>query len=575
MPEPIHIGFVCQAGRLESQSCLLAASLRKHLGNRVPLIAGVGRKRRDCDDPSARTIRFLEDLGVSLEPNLNPIGDEYAIGNKLACLSVLENREGSALFLDSDMLVLADFIGIFESGSDFAAKPADLPTSGMDDETWIELLRHHGVEAPRSRFVTTHAMKAGIPYFNAGFIGLSNRSRLSACWIDHARQLAHDRDRHDYHLDQISLTIAVLAQGLQVRPIGEYLNFPAHLRPVPAAEPVRIAHYHHPARIAGNTRIRSEISGLCTNHPGLEDILFRDPEWQWSKPFAKRKRMWGFGAIKRAAPAPDFVITGIPRSGTSLFSASLEHLHEVIVINEPAEIFNALQRPGRYRLASYYQELRGVILSGQAVLNKVDKHDRLVEDTLVSDVRRSITYRPAAADFPLGTKNTLAYLSRIEQISESMPDCSIFCCVRNPISTIGSWRRSFTHLRNADSGHEEIGTPADPFLPEFEREQLREIAAQTDGPIKRALWWTFLATRILKNSDRITLIRYGDFVSSPPDQLYQAGLKLGLAKRDLRKSIRSMKKMKAVDRSPEISEFEVECIRGICATVASRLGYEL
>jgi len=575
MASPIRIGFVCQAGRLEAQSCLLAASLRKYLGNEIPLTAAIAFQEPDAVPPSSDTLNFLESLDVSTHRVANPISKDYPIGNKLACLRLLESDSDKAVFLDSDMLVLGDFRSALASNFDFMAKPADLSTSGLDEKEWIELMARHGIQPPRSRYQTTHDMRLGIPYFNAGFIAVAASQGLSETWISHATNLARERGGHDYHLDQISLTLALAERSIAIRPIGEYLNFPSHLRPLTAREPVKIVHYHHPESIIASGRARDELAGLLQDNSSLRTILKSDPEWSWVERLSTRKTL---ARLRRSTDRKDtlnFIITGIPRSGTSLYASALEDHKTTIVINEPPEIFHALTRPGHHGLAVYYQRLRGKILKHEAVQNKIDTEGQLVEDTTLSDVRREIAYTPRSPRFRLGTKNTLAYLSRLEQIASTMPDCAIFCCIRNPVSTIASWMRSFDHLRAGEPGQALIGTSSDALLSHEERLIMASIETQEELAIKRALWWNFLANRILRNLDRIVLVKYEDFIADSGLETRRARRHLGLPRSRILARYKVFRNLTEVDRSSELSAFELECIRGICATTAARFGYEI
>ncbi|MBL39620.1 MAG: hypothetical protein CMP07_14565 [Xanthomonadales bacterium] len=575
MSDSIHIGFVCQAGRLEAQSCLLAASIIAQLGSRVRMTAALAGADSDRTGPAGRTLDFLEALGTQIHPVENPISPDYPIGNKLACLRVLENTAEVSLFMDTDMIVTGDFLCRLDSDFEFMAKPADAATASLDHNAWRQLFSSHGVPIPRSRYLSTHTAELGFPYFNAGFIGLSGEKTLADCWILHAKRLAEQRGRHDYHLDQISLTLAVYDQGLVVRPVSELLNFPAHLRPVPENDSTAVVHYHQADRISGSHRVRNLLSRLVNDYPMLGPILADDPEWGWTTSVGQQRKYFGSAFRKGRNAGSNFIITGIPRSGTSLLSSCIDGMGDTIVINEPAEIFGALEHPGGFGLAAYHQQLRGRILSGQAVPNKVDAAGRLVEDTLVSDARSELRYRRESEDFPLGTKNTLAYTARLEQIAETMPSSPILFCIRNPISTIASWTRSFEHLRTAVTGKARIGTSNDPYLAGLERQQLERIEAEDDVEIRRALWWNFLAGRALKNINRITVVRYEDFAADPAACLRSVGTSLGASKKAIDRQVARMKPLTAVDRAQELSDFQLESIRGICATTAARFGYDV
>jgi len=574
MSKDIHIGFVCQAGRLEAQSCLLAASVAARVGNHVRMTVTVAGSEDNA--PDARTLAFLERLGANIRNIDNPLSASYPIGNKLACLEVIEDKASACLFMDSDMIVLDDFSTVFDSDFEFMAKPADAPTADLDAEGWQHLFTGHGVDFPRARYSTTHISSIGIPYFNAGFVALAPGIRLADRWIHHARKLARDRKKHDYHLDQISLSLAIYDRKLAVRPLSESINFPSHLRPVPDSGPPDVVHYHHPETVAGNVRVRNSIRHLLGRFPDLSLILKNEPEWHWASNLAPRSKIPRLFRHTPTAKTTDFVITGIPRSGTSLLSSEIEgRLGEAIVINEPAEIFTALERPGGHGLAVYYQKLRGRILAGLAVENKVDSDGRLVTDTLSSDVRKYIHYSRRQDDFPLGTKNTLAYLNRLEQIAACMPEAPILCCLRNPISTIASWTRSFDHLRVAKTGNARIGTSRDPNLSTIETRMLEEIESEENLEIRRALWWNYLSERILRNIDRLTLIRYESFTLDPTAYMVGFAASLGIAKRKVHGNKKRRNGLQIVDRSDEVSGFQREVILGICGSNAARLGYEL
>ena len=574
MSDNVHIGFICQAGRLEAQSCVLAASIAARLGDSVRMTAAIGGIESGRPGPSDRTLRFLEAIGAEIRPLENPLSSDYPIGNKLACLKILETTSRVALFMDSDMIVLDNFLSHLEPAFQFMAKPADALTAELDDDEWKRVFADHGISVPTVRYLSTHTGEPGIPYFNAGFIGLSSERTLADCWIRHARQMAKARGRHDYHLDQISLTLAVYDQKLDVRPVSENLNFPAHLRPVPESDQTAVVHYHQPDRVSGSRRIRNAVAHLLDDYRMLGPILTDDPEWRWAAEMGPKRK---FRTLPRRSPrcgGPDFIITGIPRSGTSLFSSCIDGLGDAIVINEPAEVFGALEHPGGFGLAAYYQRLRGQILTGQAVPNKVDSRGRLVEDTFASDVRTDLRYEPGSDAFPLGTKNTLAFSARLEQIAESMPESPIFFCIRNPISTIASWSRSFEHLRMAVTGKARIGTSSDPFLAGVERRQLERIEAEPEVEIRRAMWWNFLARRALKNINRLEIVRYEDFSEDPRTLLHVAAERIGETKRDARKQASRISPVTAIDRSQEISDFQLEVIRGTCATTAMQFGYD-
>ena len=92
--------FVCQQGELELKALLLAASLRRFLSVEHELAAALPQPESQWGCPSERTLALLAGWGVRTLPITNPFGQDYPIGNKLACRN--RNRRDK-MFLDSDM----------------------------------------------------------------------------------------------------------------------------------------------------------------------------------------------------------------------------------------------------------------------------------------------------------------------------------------------------------------------------------------------------------------------------------------------------------------------------------------
>jgi hypothetical protein len=97
-----RISFVCQAGGLEPQAMLLAASLRLHFPSSLKLLAAYP----DRHGPLAQsTLTALDCLRVEIAPITNPLDDAYLIGHKIAAMRLLDGR-GLGMFLDSDILAM-------------------------------------------------------------------------------------------------------------------------------------------------------------------------------------------------------------------------------------------------------------------------------------------------------------------------------------------------------------------------------------------------------------------------------------------------------------------------------------
>jgi len=504
--------FCVHWGELEIKALLLAASLRKHWPTGVELI-GCVPEEPEFGELSDASRQAFESSGVGLVSITNPIGVGYPIANKLLCLDVPTKAE-RIIFLDSDILATRNASASelqTTFGTGFVAKPADLATFKADAAEWRAV--YHACDAPMPDFTVTSTTsdERMFPYFNAGVISVDANSGFGRVWSECAQRIDQlpDVPVKRPHLDQIALPVAAVKSGLSFHLIGEDWNFPAHLKPLPAALP-KLCHYHWPQVIAGEPALLDAFEELITRHPEITKLAELEEKWRpvVNKTLTKR-------APQRPRNLPIGVITGIPRSGTSYLCRLLHDLRDHVVINEPAEIFAPLNKeaPG-HRLACYYRELRQRILDGEAVENKTNGGN-IVADTAKSDLRIAAPVAVDREDFTLWTKNTLAYLNRLPQLLEAMPEAKFIACVRHPVDTIASWTRTFPHLRDADVEKFPVGHPKDPHLTSEQRDQLAAIAACEDLPRRRALLWNYLARIILQHRDRLIIVRLEDLAEQP------------------------------------------------------------
>jgi len=502
--------FCVHSGELEIKALLLAASLRKHWPAELELIGCIPEDAEfgGLSDDSRQT---FHSLGVCLVNVPNPIGANYPIANKLLCLDVATEAD-RIIFLDSDIVAMRNAsVSELEAtfGEGFVAKPADLATFKGDHATWQSIYRACGAEMPDLTVTATTSGETMAPYFNAGVVAVDCNSGFGQLWSDCAAVVdaLPDVPSKRPHLDQIALPAAAVKSGRSFELLNEDWNFPAHLKPLPGAFP-KLCHYHWPQVIIREPALLDACKELSSEVPGIAACAEHEETWQslMHKPQTKRTRT-------QPRNLPVGVITGIPRSGTSYLCNLLHDLQDHVVINEPAEIFAPLNQaaPG-YRLACYYRDLRRRILDGEEVENKTDG-GKIIADTAKSDVRTAAPIPVEREDFKLWTKNTLAYLNRLPQLLEAMPEATFIACVRHPVDTIASWTRTFPHLRDADVEKFPVGHPKDPFLAPEQREQLAEVEACHDLPRRHALLWSYLAGIIVRHSDRLIIIRLEDLAT--------------------------------------------------------------
>ena len=571
------ISFVCQRGDLEIKALLLAASLRRFLTCNAELIACLPEPESQWGAVSPEALRVLASLGVRTVGIRNVIDDAYPIGNKVTCLDVATDAE-HMVFLDTDILCLEPFDPGRWFARGFNAKPADAVGFADNPQDWQSVYELFGLTGPGRRVVTSVAGQLICPYFNAGVIGAPARTGLGATWADCCRTLAASDSLWEGRslpakwpfLDQISLPVAVARAGLDVSLLGERLNFPANLKPLAAEEggPI-LCHYHRPDVIRREPRLLELVANLLDGHPPIADVMATEPAWR--QVLARTRSASG---RRSPAPVPEGVITGFPRSGTSLLCGLLHGLADHVAINEPrgvAPILTHTHRP--WRLPLLYATLRCQVVDGEPIENKV-VDGRVIEDTTL--VNEYETYVPAVSreDFALWTKNTMSYAMRLPQIRDVMPEAAIVACVRNPFDTIASWISTFPHLRDAAVERFPVGSPSDRFLDARQREQLAAIAACDAPPLRRALLWRHLAETLLVNRHHVLLVRYEDLVADPATSMARIlGAVPHLSSAGDLGHLRPAQPR--VGRRAGLTEADVEAIRSICGDMARELGYDL
>lgn len=578
---PVSVSFVCQSGRLEMQALLLAASLRL-AHPQLRLIAAVP----DALPPA--TTAGLQRLGVTCLPIENPVAADYPIGHKVAALAAGAEGPGLRLFLDSDMLCLRPLDVAALGAPGLAAKPADLARFGDVDfarsELWQRLYARCGLPMPAACVAATVSGTLMPPYFNAGFIATTAPAALAPRWAELCRRIDTMQDvmpRRPW-LDQLALPLAAATLGLEMRCLGERWNYPAHLRPVQDAP--MLVHYHQPQVIAREATLIGALDAVLTREPWLAERLANEPGWSrvhvaWRhrrETTPQPRRWWPRRAPAASPPPADVLVSGIPRSGTSYLCRCLDAFDNAAVVNEPAELFEALRyAPDPWVVPLLHADLRAAIDAGEAVRNKLDASGGLTEDTAVAEHCRD--YRPRLRDraWVLASKNTLAYMARLEGLLRLMPHARVVLCVRHPADTLASWKGTFAHLASGDPQALPVGGPQDPYLPAAQRAALADLTGLPHPAWRRAAWWRLLADEVLRwrGHPRVVCLRYEDLVSSPQDCLQRAlgpyATRAGSPQPALTASTPRSRRRAGLD------EEDWRALQALCLEPAERLGYGL
>ncbi len=249
--------FVVDGPKLETQSLLLAATLRVNGPKGTRLFAMVPKGK--ADDILPLTRQMFEACEVELLQFDQPEGQwskPYPHGNKL--LATLEKRDTEfSAFFDSDVLCLRpNKVENIVLDGHVSLTPAASMVWGTG-KTWNLIYETCNMEMPEERIklMRQKGARGRIPYFSSGLFSYPEQHRnadgksFPEVWMDIAQTIDRNPDipgRRPY-LDQISLPLAIQKAGLKWNLLPEEQHFilGGSLRgePLPEGREIFTVHY--------------------------------------------------------------------------------------------------------------------------------------------------------------------------------------------------------------------------------------------------------------------------------------------------------------------------------------------
>jgi len=194
-------------------------------------------------------------------------------------------------------------------------------------------------------------------------------------------------------------------------------------------------------------------------------------------------------------PEKNVIVTGIPRSGTSLLSVLLNNFDNAVCLNEIFYDINSLPRD--------FAEIRRRLIVGEPIPNRYDSSGQLATDTQNDNVKiDNRVVHIADENVVIGSKVNIPYLNYIQKILDY--GYKVIAIVRDPVYAIGSW-----NSKKASIIPEAHVTDADmhPRWKGFDFESNDKIERQ-------AQIWNFYADLIWKLRDRIKIYTYESLTSN-------------------------------------------------------------
>ena len=219
------------------------------------------------------------------------------------------------------------------------------------------------------------------------------------------------------------------------------------------------------------------------------------------------------------------LITGIPRSGTTLLTSLLAQHSNGVVFSEPEWLKGLRQQataPGPFVTALKHQveQLRTDIQQGQPVLLKQSKvtqglpsnyYLRDAQGNISSDKQEvSLVLPESHASAPFIIKANAQFTACLPALCQS-GDWHLIAVVRNPIAAILSWRSLDIPVSH---GRMKI---ADQYAKDF-----TAFTQHDDLMVKQVLITEWFFKQYQRFKDQLTLIRYEDLIERPAQVLQSA-----------------------------------------------------
>ena len=212
-------------------------------------------------------------------------------------------------------------------------------------------------------------------------------------------------------------------------------------------------------------------------------------------------KKWLFDDVSETIHSPsamDYIVTGIPRSGTSLASVILSSSSNSICFNEIHYDIPTLP--------VFFTGMRERIHAGQSVVMRLEKDGTYSTDVLRGDSKgmmAKVMIEGKEHDLRLGSNVNVPYLNKIS-VLKSM-NYKIVAVIRNPIFCIASW-----NSKAAD------GIPISRVDGDEQHSRWNKFSFTNESKLERQIKiWDYYAEIIESLSGEHLVVRYETLISNP------------------------------------------------------------
>jgi hypothetical protein len=240
MSLPLAFIICTEPGRLEKQSQILAASIRK-FGGQLKDTPIYSFHPRSGSSVAEETLQQFAKLGVDHQQViLNVKYQDYYLANKpYVCAYAEETIDAEILvFLDSDKCIFAEPTEFLLPSNyniglrvEYGRGIGSTGTQDVQDDYWQQLYQTVGVK--QERFVCTPIGNKKIrAYWNSGMVAVRRSAGIFTAWKDNFERVMEAGivpKQGNYMIEQSSLSATVCALELDVFPFSDPYSYPLPL----------------------------------------------------------------------------------------------------------------------------------------------------------------------------------------------------------------------------------------------------------------------------------------------------------------------------------------------------------
>jgi hypothetical protein len=216
-----------------------------------------------------------------------------------------------------------------------------------------------------------------------------------------------------------------------------------------------------------------------------------------------------------ARQANDVILTGIPRSGTTLTCHLLNQVPDTVALHEPMNPQVLVGRDDRVkmeRIAAFFSAQRASLLAsgtargksvrGRSTHNSFDR-ERVAEGLRQSNIDTFIVRidKPLGADFMLAMKHPNAFTALLELLVQRF---RCFAVIRNPLGVLGSWNSVAVPVRDGRA----------PFAEAFDARLARALEAEPDRHARQLILLSWYYEQYRRHLRDAHILRYENIVVS-------------------------------------------------------------